>query len=91
MIISSLLNLVYKIFNVLFSPINIPSFDEESVNAVNDFLSTIFEDSETIIGLFIPWTVVNVLIPIVIAVVVAVPLYHFVMWILKKIPFLGVN
>ena len=91
MIINALLNLVYNIFSVIFSPINIPSFDNDSITAVDNVLTMIFDDSEAIIGLFIPWAVVNIILPIIIALALAVPAYHLVMWILKKIPFLGVS
>lgn len=91
MIINALLTLVYNIFSVIFSPIHIPSFDEGSITSINNVLSMIFDDSEAIIGLFIPWTVVNIILPIIIALSLALPVYHLVMWILKKIPFLGVS
>lgn len=91
MIIKSLLNLVYNIFSVIFSPIHIPSFDADSISAVDNVLCMIFDDSEAIIGLFIPWAVVNIILPIIIALSLAIPVYHLVMWILKKIPFLGVS
>lgn len=91
MIINALLNAVYKIFSVLFTPISIPSFPNDAVSSVNDILTTIFDNSESIIGLFIPWAVVNILLPIVIALELALPVYHLIMWILKKIPFLGVS
>lgn len=91
MIINALLTLVYNIFSVIFSPIHIPSFDADSITAVDNVLSMIFDDSEAIIGLFIPWAVVNIILPIIIALSLAIPVYHLVMWILKKIPFLGVS
>lgn len=91
MIINALLNAVFKIFNVIFSAINIPSIPEDTLQAIDDLFTVIFDNSESIIGLFIPWTVVNVLLPIIIALEIALPVYHLLMWILRKIPFLGVS
>ena len=91
MIINALLTLVYNIFSVIFSPIHIPSFDADSISAVDNVLTMIFDDSEAIIGLFVPWSVVHIILPIIIALSLALPVYHLVMWIIKKIPFLGVS
>ena len=80
MIINALLNLVYNIFSVIFSPIHIPSFDADSISAVDNVLTMIFDDSEAIIGLFIPWAVVNIILPIIIALALALPVYHHRKW-----------
>lgn len=91
MIVNALLNAIYKIFSVVFSVINIPPISADTIQAIDDLFTVIFDNTESIIGLFIPWTVVNILLPIIIVLEIALPVYHLVMWILRKIPFLGVS
>ncbi len=91
MIVNALLNAIYKIFSVVFSAINIPPISADTIQAIDDLFTVIFDNTESIIGLFIPWTVINVLLPIIIVLEIALPVYHLVMWILRKIPFLGVS
>lgn len=90
MIIEGLMNLVYKLISIVLTPINISSFPEGTDEAVTDFLDLLFNNSQTIIGLFIP-SIAFTLLLIVMGIEIAIHGYRFIMWVLRKIPMLGIN
>lgn len=90
MIINSLMQLVYKLLSLVLTPLDIDGFPEGTQESVNNFFDIIFNSSESVIGLLIP-SFTFILIGIIIAVEVGIHLYHFVMWVLKKIPMLGIE
>lgn len=85
-----MMELVYKLLSLVLSPLSIPGFPEETTQNVADFFNILFDTSSSMIGLLVP-TVTFVLIRIVITVEIGIHLYHFVLWILRKIPMLGIN
>lgn len=89
MIIEKILDLIYNLINVLMV-FQVPSLGETSSN-ITDLLSTASSSCIGFIDLFIPWNVVKVLIPIAIVIINAEHIYNFIMWVLRKIPFLGMS
>jgi len=89
-IIETILNAFKTLLKTLFSWINIPSAGEEFNNAMAYF-SDMLEVGKSLIDLFIPWNLVRFGLPLLIVVVNFEHIYHFVMWILKKIPMLGIE
>ena len=90
MIIEAIVNVIYAVFAVLTSPINIPSMPD----SVREVVATILDYITTGIALlsnYVNMPYLLILFTIVIAVDVGVMIYHFVMWILKKIPMLGIE
>lgn len=90
MIIQLLLDLVYGIVNVLTLPINIPNLPSE----VSNIFNTIVEYVGTGLGVISCYTHLSYLVTlfgIVLAVDVGVHLYHFVMFVLRKIPMLSID
>lgn len=90
MIIETLMNILFKVFKLLTTPINIPSLPD----SVSDFMTEVLGYLKTGLQLLACYTDVNyllILFGIIIAIDVGIALYHFVMWILRKIPMLGIS
>lgn len=90
MIIETLLNLIYNVFSVLTLPINIPSLPEE----IHSFIQTALEYISTGVSLLANYTHIEYLLimfGLILAVDIGIGVYHLVMWIIKKIPFLGME
>ena len=91
MIITNLLTVLLNFLTSFLSAINIPGLDDSLVSNIYYVFDLFLDNSETIIGLFLPWNLVKFLLLIVIAIIFAEDLYRFVMWVLRKIPFLGIE
>lgn len=90
MIIEALMQVVYRLFAILTSPINIPSLPDGVKTVMSDVLGYL----ETGIALLANYTDLEyllVLFGLIIAVDVGILLYKLVMWILRKIPMLGMS
>lgn len=90
MIIEMLMNVIFNVFDFLTSLIDIPSLPEQ----LHDVVNTAAQAIAMGVGILANYTTYDyllVLFGIFIAVDAGILLYHFVMWILKKIPFLGVQ
>lgn len=90
MIIQALINLVITVFGILTAPISIPNMPQ----AVKDILSTALEYMATgmkIVGNFVDMPTLLLLFSIILAVDVGMFLFKFIMWVIKKIPFLGIS
>lgn len=90
MIIKSLLNLLYNVFSSLTSAISIPSMPADIESYFNYFLSYINLGLQ-ILANYTPLKYLLTLFGIVVAIEVGTAIYHFVMWVLKKIPMLGIS
>ena len=90
MIIELLLNALYNIFKVLTLPINIPPMPEQASQYIEQFFDYI-EMGAGILANYTPLGYLLTLFGVVIAVDIGIKLYHFVMWILRKIPMLGMS
>ena len=90
MIIEALMQVVYKIFEILTLPIQIPALPEE----INGVIDTVVGYLEMGLGILANYTDLGyllILFGLVISVDVGVMLYKFVMWVLRKIPMLGMS
>lgn len=90
MIIQGLMELVMMLLQNVLSFIDIPDFPSALTDAIDSVLSLIF-DNLGIVGLFVRWQTIVVSIPLVIIIINMDKLYKLVMWILKKIPMLGMQ
>lgn len=93
-IFSNLLNflwdLLFMLIEILFGWINIPAFPEELHNGINSFLDLIFNNLD-FLGFFIRPETLKIVIPLLIFLINFKYIYKFVMWIIRKIPFLGIE
>ena len=90
MIISGLLSIVKVLINLLFGWVSLPQVPE-AVTSVVDTLFTYMQQGVGILWLFVPQTLVRVLLPLVIVVHNFDHLYKLGMWILRKIPMVGID
>lgn len=90
MIIELLLEALYNVFALLTTPINIPDMPPEAMEYITQFFDYLTMGA----GLLANWTpfaYLMVLLGVIIAVDVGILLYHFVMWIIRKIPMAGMS
>lgn len=80
----SILNGILDLLDVL------PDFPADLISSMNSFFALIF-DNLSLLGFFVRLDTVKLLIPLVIVVINFEDVYAFVMWILRKIPFIGVE
>lgn len=91
MIIESLLNAIFSLFDTVFSVINIPSMPDGMPEQITNFLADLLSYASSLISLFIPWSQVRVFFPILIVILASEEIYKLVMWVLRKIPMLGIS
>lgn len=90
MIISALMKLIYTVISLLTSFISIPSLPD----GVSAAMDTALEYIGLGLGILSNYTHLDyllVLFGIIIAIDLGLAIYHLVMFILKKIPFLGIE
>ena len=81
-IFDAILALLKIVFGIL--P-NLPDLPESVKNSLNTVFDTIFDNID-LLGLFIRIDTIKVLVPLLIIAINFEHIYHFTMWILKKIP-----
>lgn len=91
MIIEGLMNLICKLITTLLSVINIPDISASDKQSLFDFVNTILDSANSLIDLFLPYTLSKALLLIVIAIELAVDVYKIVMWVIRKIPVAGMS
>jgi len=91
MIIEALLNAIKGLLGLILNVIHLPALDPASIQSVNDFIDMIVQSGGSLIGLFVRWSTVKIGLTIVILLVSAKYIYSLVMWIVRKIPMLGIK
>jgi len=89
MIVYGLMLLIYKILDILLI-FEIPSYSEQ-LDAAYQVITSAMTYAKSLINLFVPWDFVVVLLPITVAIMSADHIYHFVMWVIRKIPMAGMS
>lgn len=90
MIIKLLFELIIGLLNIVFGWVSFPAMPEPIVTALDTFLSAI-SSAMGFVWLIVPRELVLVVLPVILVVENFDKLYSIVMWILKKIPFLGMQ
>lgn len=90
MILETLINLLLSLIKFCFGWLNLPAFPTEFTDIINDFLDLIF-NNVSLLGFFIRPATLQILVPALIVVLNFEKIYNFVMWILRKIPFLNID
>lgn len=90
MIIKGLFELVFGLLQIVFAPINLPDLPEVVQNVI-DRLVDLMTSVIGIVAVFIDMEVVKVLIPVVIVIANFDKVWNMIMFILRKIPFLGIK
>lgn len=93
MILEGILNALQKAIFAIFSWIDLPNMADYGTGFEDAFalIGDMLESSQGIINLFLPWNIVKFGLPIVIVVMNFEHIYNFVMWVVRKIPMLGIK
>lgn len=90
MIVKGLLELIFGLLQIVFLPINLPALPG-GIQSVLNQLTDVLKGAVGLLSIFVDMSVVKYLIPVVIIIVNFERIYDLVIYILKKIPFIGVE
>ncbi len=90
MILQALFDLVSALIKIVFGWINLPDLPASVTSAIDELFSVI-RGGIGIMGIFVDLSVVKVLLPILLIVINFEEVWKFTMFILRKIPFLGIK
>lgn len=90
MIIEALLNVLYTAFRLLLMPIDIPNLPPEVQQTISEIF-TYISGGLGILGEFLDLDYLLTLFGLVLAVDIGMMLYKLVMFVMRKIPFLGIK
>ena len=90
MIIKGLFELILGLLKIVFAPINLPDLPV-GVQSVLDELVTVLTGAVGLLGIFVDMNVVKWIIPLVIVIVNFEKIWSLIMFVLRKIPFLGIE
>lgn len=86
MILKAIFDLILFLLKTIFGILpNIPQFPDSLLSSLNTVFSTIFNNLD-LLGIFVRIDTIKILVPLLIIVVNFEHIYHFTMWIVKKIP-----
>lgn len=89
MIVETILAFIYNLFSAVLSSIYVPSLP--GFNDVVVLVGDLLNQAQHFIDLVIPWDVVTTGLPILIIIIGFEEIYAVVMWVLRKIPMLGIE
>lgn len=89
MILEALMNIIYTVLNTLLV-FEIPKMPTEVTGYIDQFFDYLVTGAG-ILANYTPLGYLLVLFGIILAVDVGVMVYKFVMWVIRKIPFLGMS
>lgn len=90
MIIKGLFSLIISLLNIVFGWVNLPQMPD-AVDAAFDSLLAYMQAGIGFVWLIVPRDLVLVVVPVILILSNFDKLYSVVMWVLKKIPFLGIE
>lgn len=89
MIIQGLMDLIYNILNLLMV-FEIPKLPAQATEYITTFFSYLTMGAQ-ILANYTPFTYLMVLFGLLLAVDAGIMVYHFIMWVLRKIPLAGIS
>lgn len=90
MIVKGILELVFTLLQIVFSPISLPKLPDYANKFLDEFINWILSGYD-LLCVFVDMKMVISLIPIVIVISNLDKVWSFIMFILRKIPFIGVE
>lgn len=90
MIIKGILELFFSLLQIVFSPISLPPLPVGVSKVLDQCINWIMGGYD-LVGVFVDLSMVKALIPIVIVIANLDKIWSFIMFILRKIPFIGVE
>lgn len=91
MIVQWFSDMFYKIMTGLLSWVNLPEFPSDVVESISGYMTMILQNGFSIYEFFVPSMVTHICIPILIGLSLFEYGYYIVMWVLKKIPAVGIH
>lgn len=86
MILKAIFDLILGLLKLVFSFLpNVPQLPDNLLTSLNTVYDTIFNNID-LLGLFVRIETIKILVPLLIIAINFEHVYHFTMWILKKIP-----
>lgn len=86
MIVKAIFDAILALFKAVFNLLpDVPSFPQTLLESLDTVFDTIFGHLD-LLGLFVRIDTIKTLVPLLIIVINFEHIYHFVMWIIKKIP-----
>lgn len=89
MIIEGLLNLIYKLLNAVISQFNVPPAPPDFLDSIPDFFDYL-ESASNLISLVLP-VKLQPFLAVTLVIMAVEHGYPAIMWVLRKIPFLGIQ
>lgn len=90
MIIQIILDAIIKLFTLLTTPIDIPELPTSVSLLILDMMDYV-QAGAGILANYTDLGYLLVLFGIIVGIDVGIKIYHFIMWIIKKIPMLGIQ
>lgn len=90
MIVEGILELIFSLFEIIFSFIELPALPAAIQNVIDTAMSYML-GGIGFLKVFLDFDFLGVLVPIVIIIINLDKLWKLVMFILRKIPFLGIE
>lgn len=90
MILKFLFDAIKVVLQTALGFINLPALPDQIIDGIYNFIDMIF-DNMGIVGFFIRWDTVVLAVPLLIAVANMDKIYDGIMWIIRKIPMLGMQ
>lgn len=86
MILEAIMNLVKVLLNVVFALLpDVPNFDITLLDSLTKYINMIFNNLG-LLGFFVRISTIKALVPLVIIAINFEDIYHFIMWVVKKLP-----
>lgn len=91
MIFEGFCSLVSFLLQFIFTLLpDLPSFDVSLLDALTKYVNLIFNNLG-LLGFFVDINAIKPLVPLVILVINFERIYHFIIWLINKIPFLNLD
>lgn len=90
MIFKTIIDALVGVIKVALSFINLPQIPDGIRSGVN-WLFDELASAVSVIGFFVRWDTILILLPLLLLVINLDKVYSFVMWILRKIPMLSIK
>ena len=90
MIIKGLFNLVLALLKIIFAPINLPQLPD-GIQSILDRLLDVLLDAVGLLEVFVRPQTLRVVVPLLIIIYNFEHVWNGIIFILKKIPFLGIE
>ena len=90
MIVKALLDVIYLFLSFVFGAVNLPTFPDQFMGYIDTFVGYL-RTGVQVLGNYVDLEYLVLLFEIFIALWLALELYKFVFWIIRKIPILNIK